>query len=797
MGLFSNLFSEEKREISTLEKIADQVLSHEKEMEALSDEELREKTTEYRNRLADGETVDDLLPEAFATAREVAYRVINEKPYRVQVMGAVAMHKGDIAEMKTGEGKTLTATMAVYLNALEGKGVHVITVNEYLAGRDAAWMGEIYRFLGMSVGVNKRELKPNEKREAYACDITYTTNSELGFDYLRDNMVTRVEDRVMRGLHMAIIDEVDSVLIDESRTPLIISGGKKQTANLYIQADKFAKTLTAPEYETDRFTHEKTLISGDYDIDEKTRQVMLSEEGVHKAEKYFHIKNLYDIEHTQLVHHINQALKANYIFTNEVEYVVSEEQEIVIVDQFTGRLMPGRAYSDGLHQAIEAKEGVPIKEETSTLATITYQNFFRLYEKLAGMTGTAKTEEEEFLSTYNMKVVVIPTNKPVIRVDEDDEIYAHKDRKYRALVDEVKRLYEKGQPVLVGTIAVETSELISQMLKKEGIPHEVLNAKNHAREAEIIAKAGRLKSVTIATNMAGRGTDIKLTNETRELGGLAVLGSERHESRRIDNQLRGRSGRQGDPGFSRFYVSLEDSLMVRFGGDKLQKMFEKLGDEQVQSKAVTRSITMAQKRVEGFNFDTRKQLLDYDDVLRRQREIIYAQRNRILESEEVHEMVRTIFEKAIEQTLQANLLDSKKGEVDPAGVCKSFEVMGMQEEKQIKVGEIEGKSYQEIKDYAIDKIWGEYEKEIHPVKKQFLPFERTVVLRNIDRNWINHIDRMDKLRSGIYLRSYAQNNPLQQYVQEGFDMFEEMNRRIDREITFFLCKVRIRRETKA
>ena len=797
MGLFSNLFSEEKREISTLEKIADQVLSHEKEMEALSDEELREKTTEYRNRLANGETVEDLLPEAFATAREAAYRVINEKPYRVQVMGAVAMHKGDIAEMKTGEGKTLTATMAVYLNALEGKGVHVITVNEYLAGRDAAWMGEIYRFLGMSVGVNKRELRPNEKREAYACDITYTTNSELGFDYLRDNMVTRVEDRVMRGLHMAIIDEVDSVLIDESRTPLIISGGKKQTANLNIQADKFAKTLTAPEYETDRFTHEKTLISGDYDIDEKTRQVMLSEEGVHKAEKYFKIKNLYDIEHTQLVHHINQALKANYIFTNEVEYVVSEEQEIVIVDQFTGRLMPGRAYSDGLHQAIEAKEGVPIKEETSTLATITYQNFFRLYEKLAGMTGTAKTEEEEFLSTYNMKVVVIPTNKPVIRVDEDDEIYAHKDRKYRALVEEVKRLYEKGQPVLVGTIAVETSELISQMLKKEGIPHEVLNAKNHAREAEIIAKAGRLKSVTIATNMAGRGTDIKLTNETRELGGLAVLGSERHESRRIDNQLRGRSGRQGDPGFSRFYVSLEDSLMVRFGGDKLQKMFEKLGDEQVQSKAVTRSITMAQKRVEGFNFDTRKQLLDYDDVLRRQREIIYAQRNRILESEEVHEMVRTIFEKAIEQTLQANLLDTKKGEVDPAGVCKSFEVMGMQEEKQIKVSEIEGKSYEEIKNYAIDKIWGEYEKEIQPVKKQFLPFERTVVLRNIDRNWINHIDRMDKLRSGIYLRSYAQNNPLQQYVQEGFDMFEEMNRRIDREITFFLCKVRIRRETKA
>ena len=797
MGLLSNLFSEEKREISALEKIADQVLSHENEMAALSDDQLKEKTEEYKKRLAEGETVDDLLPEAFATAREAAYRVINEKPYRVQVMGAVAMHKGDIAEMKTGEGKTLTATMAVYLNALTGQGVHVITVNEYLAGRDAAWMGEIYRFLGLSVGVNKRELKAKEKREAYACDITYTTNSELGFDYLRDNMVTRVEDRVMQGLHMAIIDEVDSVLIDESRTPLIISGGKKETANLYIQADAFAKTLVAPEYETDRFTHEKHLISGDYDIDEKTRQVMLSEDGVHKAEKYFKIKNLYDIEHTQLVHHINQALKANYIFTNEVEYVVSEDKEIVIVDQFTGRLMPGRAYSDGLHQAIEAKEGVPIKEETSTLATITYQNFFRLYEKLAGMTGTAKTEEEEFLSTYNMKVVVIPTNRPVIREDQPDEIYAHKDRKYRALVDEVKRLYAKGQPVLVGTIAVETSELISNMLKKEGIPHEVLNAKNHAREAEIIAKAGRPKSVTIATNMAGRGTDIKLTKETRELGGLAVLGSERHESRRIDNQLRGRSGRQGDPGFSRFYVSLEDNLMVRFGGDKLQKMFEKLGDEQVQSKAVTRSITMAQKRVEGFNFDMRKQLLDYDDVLRRQREIIYAQRNRILESDEVHEMVHTIFDKAIEETLQANIVDAKKQTVDPVSLSKSFDIMGMQEEKQIKPDEIEGKSYKEIEEYAKNKIWGEYEKEIQPVKKQFLPFERTVVLRNIDRNWIAHIDRMDKLRSGIYLRSYAQNNPLQQYVQEGFDMFEEMNRRIDREITFFLCKVRIRRETKA
>ena len=793
-GLFSKLFSEEQRELASLEKMADKVISYEPEMQKLSDEELADKTTEYKERLANGETIDDILYEAFATAREMAYRQLGEKPYKVQIMGAIAMHKGDIAEMKTGEGKTLTATMCVYLNALAGKGVHVITVNEYLAGRDADWMGRIYRALGLTVGVNKRELNAREKREAYECDITYTTNSELGFDYLRDNMVTSVKDRVMRGLHMAIIDEVDSVLIDESRTPLIISGGKKQTANLYIQADKFVKTLEAPEYETDKFTHEKTLISGDYDIDQKTRQIMLSEAGVEKAEKYFKLDNLYDINHTQLVHHINQALRANYIMMKEVEYVVSDNQEIVIVDQFTGRMMPGRAYSDGLHQAIEAKEGVPIKEETSTLATITYQNFFRLYEKLA---GTAKTEEEEFLSTYNMRVVVIPTNRPVIRKDMPDEIYAHKDDKYRALVREVKALYEKGQPVLVGTIAVETSELISEMLKKEGIPHEVLNAKNHAREAEIVAMAGRPKSVTIATNMAGRGTDIKLTEESRKLGGLAVIGSERHESRRIDNQLRGRSGRQGDPGFSRFFVSLEDSLMVRFGGEKLQKLFEKMGDEQIESKAVTKSITMAQKRVEGYNFDMRKQLLDYDDVLRRQREIIYAQRNRILESEEVHEMVHVIFEKTLDQTLQANILDEKKQTVDIPGLCKSLEMTGLTEDRAIHAQELEGLKYEEIKLHCLNRIWNDYEKEIEPVKMQFLPFEKTVVLRNIDRNWIEHIDRMDKLRSGIYLRSYAQNNPLQQYVQEGFDMFEDMNKRIDREIAFFLLKVRIRRETKA
>lgn len=789
MGIF-NVFSEEQREIRSLAKEAEKVMALEPQMQALSADQLREKTSEYRNRLQHGETVDDILYEAFATAREAAYRVINEKPFKVQIMGALAMHKGDIAEMKTGEGKTLTATMTVYANALAGQGVHVITVNEYLAGRDAGWMGEIYRFLGLTVGVNKRELSPKQKREAYACDITYTTNSELGFDYLRDNMVTSVDERVMRGLHMAIVDEVDSVLIDESRTPLIISGGKKNTANLYIQADKFVKTLTAPEYETDSFTHEKKLISGDYDIDEKTRQIMLSEEGVTKAEKYFKIANLYDTDHTQLVHHINQALRANYIMTKEVEYVVTEDKEIVIVDQFTGRLMPGRAYSDGLHQAIEAKEGVPIKEETSTLATITYQNFFRLYEKLAGMTGTAKTEEEEFLSTYNMRVVCIPTNRPIQRKDLPDEIYAHKKDKYEALVREVKALYHKGQPVLVGTIAVETSELISGMLKQEGIPHNLLNAKNHAKEAEIIALAGRPKSVTIATNMAGRGTDIKLTPESRELGGLAVLGSERHESRRIDNQLRGRSGRQGDPGFSRFYVSLEDDLMIRFGGNKLQKLFERVGDEKIESKAVTRSITQAQKRVEGYNFDMRKQLLDYDDVLRRQREIIYAERNKILESSEVHEMVHDIFENALDQTIEANLTENKKN-VDATNLVKSLEMMGLQDEKAIHVSEIEGKSIQETKEYCLNKMWNGYEDEIKLVKDQFMPFEKTVVLRNIDRNWIQHIDQMDKLRGGIYLRSYAQNNPLQQYVEEGFAMFDEMNHRINREIAFFLLKVRV------
>ncbi len=778
-NFIERLLNGEKKTLYKLEKTAEQVMALADDMKALSDEELRGKTQEYKQRFADGESLDDLLVEAFATAREAARRTIGEYPYKVQIMGAIAMHQGDIAEMKTGEGKTLTSTMCVYLNALEGKGVHVVTVNDYLAGRDAEWMGQIYRFLGLTVGVNSRPLTPSQKREAFNCDITYTTNSELGFDYLRDNMVTSVKDRVLRGLHVAIVDEVDSILIDESRTPLIISGGAKKTANLYLQADAFAKRLKGDDYE----------------IDEKTKQIMLTEKGVAVAERYFKLKNLYDVEHTQLVHHITQALKANYIMKNEVEYVVQDD-EIVIVDQFTGRTMPGRAYSDGLHQAIEAKEGVSIKEETSTLATITYQNFFRLYDKLAGMTGTAKTEEEEFLDIYNMRVIEIPTNKPVQRIDYPDAIFANPRLKFAALVKEVKELYAKGQPVLVGTISVETSELVHEMLVKERIPHEVLNAKNHAREAEIIAKAGRVKAVTIATNMAGRGTDIKLTDESRALGGLVVLGSERHESRRIDNQLRGRSGRQGDPGYSRFYVSLKDELMIRFGGDKFEKLFASMGDAQIESKMVTKSISQAQKRVEGYNYDVRKQLLDYDDVLRKQREIMYEQRNYVLENEDVHGIVRDMIDRAIANIVEANVDRSRRdGAVDYAGVLQGLEVIGL-EKDSIKEEELRGKSKDETSKYCAERIFQIYDDKIKDIRDQFKQFEKNIVLRNMDRNWIEHIDMMDKLRNGIHLRSYAQNNPLQAYIQEGYEMFEEMQARIAREVVFFALKIQVERKEK-
>lgn len=779
-NFIERLLNGEKRTLHNLEKTAEQVMALANDMEALSDDALREKTQEYKHRYEEGETLDSLLVEAFATSREAARRTIGEYPYKVQIMGAVAMHQGDIAEMKTGEGKTLTSTMCVYLNALSGKGVHVVTVNDYLAGRDAEWMGQIYRFLGLSVGVNSRPLTPSQKRDAFNCDITYTTNSELGFDYLRDNMVTDVKDRVLRGLHVAIVDEVDSILVDESRTPLIISGGAKKTANLYLQADAFAKRLKGDDFE----------------IDEKTRQIMLSEKGVSVAERYFKIKNLYDVDHTQLVHHITQALKANYIMKNEVEYVVQDD-EIVIVDQFTGRTMPGRAYSDGLHQAIEAKEGVSIKEETSTLATITYQNFFRLYDKLAGMTGTAKTEEEEFLDIYNMRVIEIPTNRPVQRIDYPDAIFANPRLKFAALVKEVKELYEKGQPVLVGTISVETSELVHELLRKERIPHEVLNAKNHAREAEIIAKAGRPKSVTIATNMAGRGTDIKLTDESRALGGLVVLGSERHESRRIDNQLRGRSGRQGDPGYSRFYVSLKDELMIRFGGDKFEKLFESMGDAQIESKMVTKSISQAQKRVEGYNYDVRKQLLDYDDVLRKQREIMYEQRNFVLENEDVHGIVRDMIDRVIDSVVDANVDHTRHDEsVDYAGVLQGLELLGLEEKDNLKLEEIQGKEKNDVTTYCAEKIFTLYDDKIKDIRDEFKQFEKTIVLRNMDRNWIEHIDMMDKLRNGIHLRSYAQNNPLQAYIQEGYEMFEEMQARIAREVVFFALKVQVERKVE-
>ena len=779
-NFIERLLNGEKKTLHNLEKTAEQVMALANDMEALSDDALREKTQEYKHRYEEGENLDSLLVEAFATSREAARRTIGEYPYKVQIMGAVAMHQGDIAEMKTGEGKTLTSTMCVYLNALSGKGVHVVTVNDYLAGRDAEWMGQIYRFLGLTVGVNSRPLTPSQKRDAFNCDITYTTNSELGFDYLRDNMVTDVKDRVLRGLHVAIVDEVDSILVDESRTPLIISGGAKKTANLYLQADAFAKRLKGDDFE----------------IDEKTRQIMLSEKGVSVAERYFKIKNLYDVDHTQLVHHITQALKANYIMKNEVEYVVQDD-EIVIVDQFTGRTMPGRAYSDGLHQAIEAKEGVSIKEETSTLATITYQNFFRLYDKLAGMTGTAKTEEEEFLDIYNMRVIEIPTNRPVQRIDYPDAIFANPRLKFAALVKEVKELYEKGQPVLVGTISVETSELVHELLRKERIPHEVLNAKNHAREAEIIAKAGRPKSVTIATNMAGRGTDIKLTDESRALGGLVVLGSERHESRRIDNQLRGRSGRQGDPGYSRFYVSLKDELMIRFGGDKFEKLFESMGDAQIESKMVTKSISQAQKRVEGYNYDVRKQLLDYDDVLRKQREIMYEQRNFVLENEDVHGIVRDMIYRVIDSVVDANVDHTRHDEsVDYAGVLQGLELLGLEEKDNLKLEEIQGKENNDVTTYCAEKIFTLYDDKIKDIRDEFKQFEKTIVLRNMDRNWIEHIDMMDKLRNGIHLRSYAQNNPLQAYIQEGYEMFEEMQARIAREVVFFALKVQVERKVE-
>lgn len=775
MGIFDKLFNTDKKILAEVEAQVKPTLNYENEMAALSDEQLKAKTQEFKDRLAKGETLDDIMCEAFAVVREAAKRVIGEFPYFCQLEGACVLHRGDIAEMKTGEGKTLTSVMAVYLNALSGKGVHVITVNEYLAQRDAEWMGQIHKFLGLTVAVNLRSMTPAEKRKAYLCDITYSTCSEVGFDYLRDNMVTRVEDRVLRELNFALVDEVDSILIDESRTPLIISGSQRQTANLYVNADRFVKRLHEDE---------------DYEIDIKGKNIQLTEEGIAKAEKAFKVNNIYDPENTALVHYIAQALKANYIMHNDVDYVV-EENQVVIVDQNTGRKMPGREWSDGLHQAIQAKENVPIKSETVTMATITYQNFFRLYNKLAGMTGTAKTEEEEFLSIYNMRVVEIPTNRPVARKDEPDLIFGTKKAKYNALINEIIELHQKGQPVLVGTISVETSELLSKMLKERRIRHEVLNAKNHAREAEIIKNAGQKGVVTIATNMAGRGTDIKLGEGVKELGGLAVLGSERHESRRIDNQLRGRSGRQGDPGYSRFYVSLEDELMIRFGSDRMQGLFNQMGDMPIENKTVSKAISSAQKRVEGINFDARKALLDYDDVMRLQRETMYEQRNYILEHDDIHSVIDDMYRRVMGRIVGEHTThDGKKDVIDYKGIVDSLKVIG----SEVKEDDINNLDVDECVNRLAEITFGAYNKKIEEFKDQIKPLEKTMVLRTLDRAWVNHIDVMSKLRDGIGLRSYAQNNPLQAYVEEGYELFETMMNSISDQVVVFCNNVKIERK---
>ena len=775
------LFRIDEKLLKKVEQRADLVLAYENEMAALTDDELKAKTPYFKEKLANGATVDDILPEAFAVSREAAKRVIGQFPFKVQIMGAIVLHDGDIAEMRTGEGKTLTATMCVYLNALTGRGVHVVTVNEYLASRDAEWMGNIYRFLGLTVGCNLRELTPSQKQEAYKCDITYTTNSEVGFDYLRDNMVIDARQRVLRPLYMAIIDEADSILVDESRTPLIISGGNKVTSGLYMQADRFAKALR----------------STDYEVDIKSKTVHLTESGMVKAERTFGIKNLYDIKYESLVHHISQAMKANYIMQKDVDYMI-KEGSIVIIDQFTGRLLAGRTYSDGLHQAIEAKESVKINPETVTMATITYQNYFRLYEKLAGMTGTAKTEEEEFGEIYNMRVITIPTNRPIQRIDLPDLIYAKKDYKYKAMIEDVKERHAKGQPVLVGTVAVETSEVISDLFSRNGLKHEVLNAKNHAREAEIIARAGEKGAITIATNMAGRGTDIKLGEGVKELGGLYVIGSERHESRRIDGQLRGRSGRQGDPGCSRFYVSLEDELMLRFGNPTMMSMFEKsLGEEAIESKMMTKAITSAQKRVEGQNYDTRKSLLDYDDVLRKQRETMYAERDKVIERDDVHDIVKEFFKRVAVRYVKDCVYYVDKDEVvDLDQLEKKFvpqfltpEEFNKDSLKRLERDDVIDKMIEALvtKEEARGATWG---------GNIFQMVEKQVLTKVIDTNWTNHIDQMSRLRDGIGLRSYAQTNPLQSYIHEGYDMFNKMMHKIAEQTATYLLNVQVKIEKK-
>ena len=782
-NILKTIIENDKGELRRLEKMADKVLNYESQMAAMSDEELKAKTDEFKERYNKGESLDSLLYEAFAVVREAAKRVLGLFPYKVQVMGGIVLHHGDVPEMRTGEGKTLTATMPVYLNALAGKGVHVVTVNEYLTERDATEMGELYSWLGLSVGINLAAKSPMEKKEAYLCDITYSTNSEIGFDYLRDNMVVRAENMVQRPLNYALVDEVDSILIDEARTPLIVSGANAvETSQLYHMADHFVKSLD----------------KDDYIIDVQSKTIGLSDSGIDKAESYFKLDNLYDIENVALTHFVDNALRANYIMILDIDYVVSEEQEILIVDQFTGRTMEGRRYSDGLHQAIEAKEGVPIQDETKTSASITYQNLFRMYKKLAGMTGTGKTEEEEFREIYNIRVIPIPTNRPIQRIDHSDLLYASLDAKFKAVIEDVKARYQKGQPVLVGTVAVETSDYISKKLVAAGVPHEVLNAKNHYREAQIIMNAGQRGAVTIATNMAGRGTDIKLGEGVRELGGLCVIGTERHESRRIDNQLRGRSGRQGDPGESQFYLSLEDDLMKRFGSERLKGVFERLNmsDEAIESRMLTRQVEAAQKRVEGNNYDTRKQVLQYDDVMREQREIIYAQRYDVITADrdlapEIHAMIRRTIGRIVDAHAR-----SKQDEKLEA--ILNFAKYNLLPEDSISLSDLEGLSDQAIKDELYQRALKVYDNQVAKLRDEdaVKEFQKVLILRVVDNKWTDHIDALDQLRNAVGLRGYAQNNPVVEYQAEGFRMFNDMIGSIEFDVTRLMMKAQIHEQER-
>ena len=784
-NLVKTIIENDRGEIKRLEKMADKVFSYEDQMAAMSDDELKAKTAEFKQRYQDGESLDDLLYEAFAVVREGAKRVLGLFPYKVQVMGGIVLHHGDVPEMRTGEGKTLTATMPVYLNALSGKGVHVVTVNEYLSERDATEMGELYSWLGLSVGINLAAKSPAEKKEAYECDITYSTNSEIGFDYLRDNMVVRAENMVQRPLNYALVDEVDSILIDEARTPLIVSGQTaSDTSQLYHMADAYVKTLN----------------EDDYIIDVPSKTIGLSDSGIDKAEEYFKLENLYDIDNVALTHFIDNALRANYIMILDIDYVVSEDQEILIVDQFTGRTMEGRRYSDGLHQAIEAKEGVPVQEETKTSASITYQNLFRMYKKLSGMTGTGKTEEEEFREIYNIRVVPIPTNCPIARIDHPDLLYPSLKSKFKAVVEDVKSRHEKGQPVLVGTVAVETSDYLSQLLVQAGVPHEVLNAKNHYKEAQIIMNAGQRGAVTIATNMAGRGTDIKLGEGVRELGGLCVIGTERHESRRIDNQLRGRSGRQGDPGESQFYLSLEDELMRRFGSERIKAVLDrfKLSEEEsvIRSRMFTRQVEGAQKRVEGNNYDTRKQVLQYDDVMREQREIIYAQRYDVITANrDLAPEIKAMIKRTIKRIVEGASHSSKEERVE---AILNFAKYNLVPEDTISENDIEGKSDKEVIDYLYARAEEIYASQVAKLRDEesVQEFQKVLILRVVDSKWTDHIDALDQLRNAVGLRGYAQNNPVVEYQSESFRMFNDMIGSIEFDVTRLMMKAQIHEQER-